>query len=171
MISKPAQGAFPSYYQHYLDGVPEDIFRYLEEQLNKFKETIKSIPENKFDYRYEEGKWSIKEVLLHLNDTERVFGYRALCLSRKENQNLPGFDQENYVKHAQIKSIHVDTLVDEFEFLRMGNLRMFKQITAMQWDFVGTANQFKVPLRMFPFVMAGHVDHHMKIIKSRYLAE
>lgn len=170
MISKPVQGTFPSYYQHYLDKVPADVFPYLQNQLEKYIDFIAQIPKDKFDFRYEENKWTIKEVMLHLNDTERVFGYRAFCISRNENQDLPGFDQVNYIKNAPVMHLVEQNLLSEFEHLRKSNLAMFEQIRSIQWENMGMANKFKVPLKLFPFIMAGHVDHHLDILVTRYLA-
>ncbi len=169
MIAKPQKGTFPSYYNTYVDLVPDAIKRHLTDQANSYSDFIESIPSDKFDHKYEADKWTIKQVMLHINDTERVFGYRAFCISRNEQQNLPGFDQEYYINKANSKNLKEKALLAEFMHLRKSNLELFERIQGIQWDIFGTANNFKVPLRLFPFIMAGHVDHHVSILKNKYL--
>ncbi len=169
MIAKPLKGTFPTYYDTYVNLVPDHIKRHLTEQLDLYTSFIESIPSEKFDYKYEEDKWTIKQVMLHINDTERVFGYRAFSISRNEQQNLPGFDQEYYINKSNSKNLNEEALLAEFTHLRKANLELFERIQGIQWDIFGTANNFKVPLRLFPFIIAGHVDHHLNILQNKYL--
>ncbi len=165
---KPIKGTYPSYYDKYIDHLEGNIFSYLKDQQESYLQLLKEIPEDKQNYSYGEGKWTIKEVMIHLNDSERIFGYRSLCVSRKETQNLPGFEQENYVFNAESDFANFNELANEFDHLRSANLSLFKNIKNIQWDNQGLASGFKVPLRLFPFVLAGHLDHHVNIMKTRY---
>jgi len=168
-LQKPAKGTFPDYYDKYISVLPNDIFDYLDDQVEGLVKFFDHIPKTAYNYAYAQGKWTVKEVLIHINDTERIFGYRSLCISRNEAQNLPGFDQETYINNIQASDISMDLLVEEFKYLRKSNLAMFHQVHALTWDNLGKASNFSVPLRMFPFVMAGHVDHHIKILQNRYI--
>jgi len=168
MIAKPLHGTFPSYYNKYIDNISGNILEYLEQQRSLSIEYLKGISKEKHDFSYGDGKWTVKQVLIHLNDSERIFGYRSLCISRKESQNLPGFEQENYVNHAESDFASFDELINEFNHLRKANISMYKNIKNIQWDNQGEAAGFKVPLRLFPFVLAGHMDHHLTILKNRY---
>lgn len=170
MIAKPLSGTYPGYYDTYVNLVPDHIKRHLTNQLETYEIFIQTVPQDRFEHRYEADKWTIKQVMLHINDTERVFGYRAFCISRNEQQNLPGFDQEYYINKSNSKDLDEKALLAEFKHLRNSNLELFERIKGIQWDIFGTANNFKVPLRLFPFVMAGHVDHHLNILQNKYLS-
>jgi hypothetical protein len=120
-------------------------------------------------YRYAEGKWSIREIVGHLIDGERVFGYRAFCIARGEKQNLPGFDQNDYMLTAPYHNIELDDLLSELRLIRLGNIAMFRTLDSEAWNRTGTANENQVTVRAIAFIMAGHVRHHMNVLRERYL--
>ena len=111
---------------------------------------------------------SVREVLGHINDGERVFGTRAMCIARGETTDLPGYDQDEYVAGTSINLRSVDSLVREFEFLRAANLEMFGGLDSTDWKRAGRANGASVTVRAIGWVLAGHVNHHMAILRERY---
>jgi len=119
-------------------------------------------------YRYAEGKWSIREIVGHLIDGERVFGYRAFCIARGDQNNLPSFDQNEYMLTAPYHSIDLEDLLSEFRLVRLSNLAMLRTLDDESWLRVGTANASPVSVRAITFIMAGHVRHHMGVLRERY---
>ena len=167
----PKQGEFADYYSVYINQIPDDdnIIKVLENGREKMQSLVKSIPEEKGDHSYAPGKWSIKEVLGHIADVERVMAYRAMCIARGEQKSLPGFDQDEYVASADFNSRSLSDLAEELLHLRYANIALFKSLTGetlMKW---GKANNHDVTVRAFMFIIAGHELHHMRILKERYL--
>jgi hypothetical protein len=121
-------------------------------------------------YRYAEGKWSIREIAGHLIDGERVFGFRAFCIARGETQNLPGFDQDEYLLTAPYHGIALEDLLSEFRLVRLGNIAMLRALDETAWTRMGNANGNAVSVRALVFGMAGHVRHHMGVLREKYLA-
>ena len=119
-------------------------------------------------FRYAPGKWSVREVIGHLIDSERVFGYRAFSISRGEIKNLPGFDENEYMLTAPYDHIPLKDLLDEFRLVRSANTAMFKNLVDEAWLRIGTANGAAVSVRALAFIMAGHVRHHLGILRERY---
>ena len=167
----PKQGEYSDYYSVYINQIPDvdNIIDVLEAGREKLNSLIKSIPEEKGGYSYAPGKWSIKEVLGHIADVERVMAYRALCIARGEKKSLPGFDQDEYVASADFNSRPLSSFAEELLHLRNSNITLFKTINEekmMRW---GKANNHDVTVRAFMFIIAGHELHHMKILQERYL--
>jgi hypothetical protein len=119
-------------------------------------------------YRYADGKWSVREIAGHLIDGERVFGYRAFCIARGETQNLPGFDQNEYMLTAPYDGIELEDLLAEFRLVRLANIAMLRSLDGPSWDRTGTANDNQITVRALAFIMAGHVRHHMGVLRERY---
>ena len=107
----------------------------------------------------------------HLIDGERVFGYRALCIARGEKQNLPGFDQNDYMATAPYNEIELEDLLSEMRLVRLSNIAMLRSLKDEAWERAGTANANDVTVRAIVFIMAGHVRHHMKVLRERYLGD
>lgn len=162
---------FNPYYSLYIDKV--DSTRHLMEALENGKEEtiafFKQIPEDKLDYKYAQGKWTPKEVLLHLIDTERIFSYRALRSSRKEKVDLPGFEQDDYVVHSNASSRNMQSLLKEYSAVRESTIALYENLTNEQLENLGSGSGSPFTARALGFINAGHEIHHIQIIKERYL--
>ncbi len=170
-MKRPSEGDYAPFYAGYIKNVPDNAIKAFEEQLYKTNAFFKSIPEHKIDYRYAEGKWSIKEIVGHLIDNERVMSYRALAISRNEKQSLPGFEQDDYVRESNYSKRNYSNLVEELKKVRESNVLMFKNFSEEILDRRGVANNSEVTVRAILFIIAGHELHHINIIKERYLKE
>ena len=168
-MKRPLEGDYAPFYAGYIKNVPDDAIKAFGEQLYTTNVFFKSIPEDKIDYRYAEGKWSIKEIIGHLIDNERVMSYRALAISRNEKQSLPGFEQDDYVRESNYSKRDYSELVEELKRVRESNLLMFKNFSEEILDRRGVANNSEVTVRAILFIIAGHELHHINIIKERYL--
>ncbi len=134
-----------------------------------FLNTLKTIDEAKHTYRYAEGKWSIKELVQHLIDTERVFAYRAMCFARKDSTPLPGFDENVYVEHSRGNDRPWKSLVTEMEVIRKATLLLFESFSEEELTQIGKASGYDMSVRAIGYCIAGHQRHHLKIIRERYL--
>src|SRR5690606_27112498 len=123
----------------------------------------------KLDYRYAQDKWTIKEILLHLIDTERVFAYRAMCIARKDLTELPGFDQDAFVVHSHANERSVESLLSEYRNVRMATVSLFDSFDLRGLEQIGVANGSDLSVRAIVFIIIGHENHHLQIIKERYL--
>ncbi|MBX7204358.1 MAG: DinB family protein [Bacteroidia bacterium] len=167
---KPSATTYPSYYEKYVQLLPDEpINALLERQLREIDEVFSQVPDSKADYRYAKGKWSVKEVLGHLLDAERIFAYRALCIARGEHQSLPGFEEDDYVRNGFFGERNLDDLLVEFMYLRKSNLQLFYGLSEEALNRNGKANNLQVNCRAVFWIMAGHVQHHLQVIRERYL--
>ncbi len=170
VITPPEKGEYAPYYQPYINSVSsEDIFALLRAQADILESLLANVPDKKADTGYAAGKWSIKELLSHLIDTERVFSYRTLRIARKDITPLAGFEQDDFVKESGAKKRTLRSLIDEFKLLRMANVLMMESIDPSCWHRTGTANGFEVSVRALIYITAGHVQHHTNVLKERYL--
>jgi len=170
-VTRPQKGEYATYYQSYIDLVPKgDLIQILDKQNDLFCAYFANVPEDKADYRYEKGKWSIKEVVGHINDTEMVFLYRLMRFSRKDFTALPGFDQDNYIKASNYGGQALTTLVEQFYLQRKLAIHFLTSLSTAMWKRKGEANGEKMSVRAAAYIMAGHVIHHMQIIQKRYIA-
>jgi hypothetical protein len=166
---KPSATTYPSYYEKYVQLLPDEpINALLERQLRELDEVFSAVPDNKADYVYATGKWSVKEVLGHLLDAERIFAYRALCIARGEQQSLSGFEEDDYVRNGFFGERSLNDLLVEFMYLRKSNLQLFYGLTEEALLRKGIANQLSVTCDALFWIMAGHVQHHLKVIRERY---
>ena len=169
-MNRPNQTEYAPYYEEYVSQVNEnDILPVLRSQLDALDVLLNNVPAERETYRYAEGKWSIREIIGHLIDAERVFGYRALCIARGEQQGLPGFDQEEYMLTAPYDRISLEDLLSELRLVRLSNIAMLRTLDGEAWSRTGTANNNPVTVRALAFIMAGHVRHHMNVLRERYL--
>jgi DinB superfamily len=169
-MNRPTESEYAPYYQSYIDRVSEsDILPVLRSQMDELDVLLERVEPHQETFRYGEGKWSIREIVGHLIDTERVFGYRALCIARGEKQNLPGFDQNDYMATAPYNGIDLEDLLSELRLIRLGNVAMLRTLDEEAWSRVGVANNNEVSVRALAFIMAGHVRHHMNVLRERYL--
>jgi len=169
-FSKPAADEYEPYYDIYIGLVPDgDILEILEEQLRDTVSLIREMPEETGNRAYAEGKWTAKELLGHVIDTERIFAYRGLCFARGDQTQLPGFEQDDYVSLGEFNSRSCKDLADEFEYLRKSNLVLFRSWTEEVQSRRGHGGGYVMAARAVPFVLAGHERHHMNVLRERYL--
>jgi hypothetical protein len=167
---RPKRDEHIDYYSMYIDRVPDgDIVRTLEKQLGETLSFLRSIPESKLDYRYAPDKWSIREIVGHLGDGERVFQYRAWRFSRADTTPVPGFDENLYVANAPFSGMNIADLISEFEHLRHASVRLLSGLDADSMERRGTANDAEISVRAIAWILAGHVDHHAQVLRERYL--
>jgi hypothetical protein len=167
--SRPAPGEYAAFFEHYIGLITEaDVIQVLTQQRREAAELFSGLSEARAGYRYEPGKWSIREVLGHVIDAERVFGYRAVCIARGEKAPLPGFDENDYAAMAGADAVPLAELVEEFLALRQSHEAMFRHFPEEAWLRIGTSNLKLVSVRALAYIMAGHARHHMEILRERY---
>jgi hypothetical protein len=167
----PSPEHAPAYAQYYIQQAREyaDLLEALTASEPVTAAFIRSLSEEKGDFRYAEGKWSLKEVIAHINDTERIFNGRALRFSRRDATPVPGFEENEYAPLARANERSFEELAFEFETIRASTLSLFRYMTADMLDFVGMANGNPFTARSAGWVVVGHAAHHCRIIRERYL--
>jgi len=166
---RPDPSEYGSYYATYVDAVPDgDILTTLKRQIDETRSLFDRFTEVRGDYRYEPGKWTVKEVIGHVNDCERVFAYRALRFARGDRTDLPGFDQDDYVAGGRFGGLPLRDLVDEFMTIRRGTLILFGGLDERAWGADGVANGMSATVRSLAWILAGHASHHWGVIERRY---
>lgn len=155
----------------YIGLLPDDglVLTHLQENLNTTKEFIRSLPEEKLLHRYAEGKWTIKEVLVHIIDDERIYAYRALSFARNDATELPGFEQDDYARNSRANERSIDDILDEFVAVRDSTIALFNGLDEEALGRGGVANGNFVTVRALTYHIAGHEMHHVNLIKERYL--
>ncbi|MGN6530194.1 MAG: DinB family protein [Ginsengibacter sp.] len=163
-------GIYPRHFYPYIKLVEnEDLKTVLQNQMRETGDFFNSIPAEKHLYKYAEEKWSIKEVIQHIIDTERVFEYRALAFSRKDINTLPSFDENSYAMNSNADDRNWQDLVDEFVTVRKSTIFLFNSFTAQQLNEVGKASNYETSVKGMGYTIAGHLAHHINILKERYL--
>ncbi len=171
-MSKPSLTSYPVYFQRYVDQVPEeDLLTAFQNQLPVIKPFLSSVPEERSSYAYDEGKWTLKEVLQHMIDTERIFNYRVLCFARGEKASLPSFEENDYAANANANARKWQDLVEEFLAVRHATELLFKSFSEEMLDRSGISNNNPATVKSFGFVIVGHFYHHKKVMEERYLSE
>jgi len=161
---------YSKYYSTYINALEDvELFEELEISLHDFIKFVQNIPMDKFDYSYAEGKWTIKEIIQHIIDTERIFAYRALRISRNDKTPLPGFEENDYAINTDAKSRSIQDLLSEFSAVRHSNILMFKSFSDEQLRRIGIASNNEVSVRALGFLILGHLKHHQKLFQERYL--
>ncbi|MDQ3907550.1 MAG: DinB family protein [Acidobacteriota bacterium] len=169
-LARPEAGEYAPYYERYVALVPEgDIVETLERQSADTLSLLRSLTEEQGASRYAEGKWSVKEVVGHIIDTERVFTYRALCVARGDQTPLPGYDQDDYARASNADSHTLASIAEHFRSVRAATLSLFRSFDAEAWRRRGTANNSVVTPRAIAHIVAGHELHHVGILRERYL--
>lgn len=171
-IIKPAssQGSYPSNMAGYIDEAGDkDLQSILHEQGDKARQLFTGITDEKSRYKYAEGKWTIKELLQHLIDAERVFAYRALVFARKDENTLPSFDENEYADNSNAHARDWRDLINEFNAVRQSTEYLFNSFSEEALQQIGKASNYTITVSSLGFVIAGHLNHHLKIIKERYL--
>lgn len=169
-MSRPVKGTYPPYFDNYISLVKEDdLFEAFKNQQNIVTDYFDKIPESKTNTGYAEGKWSLKVLLLHIIDTERIFNYRALCFARKETASLPGFDENLYAENSNGDSRTWTSLCEEFKAVRRSTELLYEGFNAEILNHSGIANNKPNTVIAVGFTTVGHVYHHLKIIEERYM--
>ncbi|HCN84904.1 MAG TPA: DinB family protein [Sphingobacteriaceae bacterium] len=168
-MSRPQPEEFGVFYQKYIDTVSDNVIADLEAQVSSFPEFLNSIPTEKENYAYAEGKWTIKELLGHVIDTERIMTYRLTRFSRMDKTELAGFEENSYVANAHFKDRSMKSFVEEFKLLRSANMFLFQSLSEEELNRKGVANGNAISVKALLFVIAGHLKHHRNIITERYL--
>ena len=166
-LPKNEYSAFNSTYIKAIENI--ELIEELEISLHDFIKFVQNISLDKFDYRYAEGKWTIKDITQHIIDTERIFGYRALRISRNDQTPLAGFDENDYVDNTNANDRSIQELLTEFSAVRHSNLLLFKSFSEEQLTRMGIASNHPVSVRALGFLIIGHLKHHQKVFQERYL--
>lgn len=169
-MTRPQPSEYAPFHQKYIALAPDgDIAQSLEIAKAEMIALLQIIPPDKWDFRYEEGKWSLREVILHIIDTERIFTYRALRIARNDQTALPGFDQDAYVPASNADNRSWNSLIIEYIAVREASIQLFKNFTPEMWQHTGTASNNPISALALGFITYGHERHHLNIIKECYL--
>ncbi|WP_235298418.1 DinB family protein [Portibacter marinus] len=166
---KPKKGEYPIFYKGYIDTLEDaPLIETLKKEKAYALRCFRNIPDDKSDFRYAEGKWTVKQVLIHIIDTEMVFGYRGLAIARGEKQSLPGFDQNDYMSGVNPENTSLGELIQCFEHLRSANILLYEMLGGTELENEGTASGYKVKSSTIGYFIAGHCKYHVNILKDRY---
>jgi len=167
--NRPQASEYAPYYQKYVALVPDgEIVETLQAQLGEMKVLLPTLSEEEGEFRYAAGKWSIKEVLGHISDSERVFAYRLLRIARADQTPLAGFEQDDYVKAGNFSARPLGDLLDEFTAVRRATIAFVQSLDEAAWLRRGVANQNDISVRAQVFVIAGHERHHRVVLQEQY---
>lgn len=169
-MPRPAPGTYPESYTAYIEAVKEhELESAFSAQQYLVDDFFSSIPPEKAGYAYAPGKWTLKSVLQHIIDAERVFTFRALCFARNERQHLPGFSENEYADVSGADERDWNSLCQELRDVRRSTLHLFQSFTTEMISRKGIANNKEITVLALGFVIAGHLEHHRKVILERYL--
>ena len=172
-IFQPTYEEYPDspYFSRYINTVTdEDALNALRNQYKNILAMYDNLPEKIQNYAYAPNKWTVKELLGHMVDAERVFSYRAMCIARGEQQLLPGFDENSYMEFAHFSNRSLESILQEYKNLREANLALFESLTPAMLSKKGSANGNSVSVRALIWILAGHEQHHIHILQERYLS-
>jgi hypothetical protein len=170
LVSDLGSSEYHSYYQPYISTLGNvELLSELKEGKTDFSAFIDTIPNSKKDVRYQEGKWTVAEVIQHLVDAERVFQYRALRFSRGDKTSLPGFNQDDYVPSSRTKDKTLSAIKNEFLSVRESSISLFSSLNNTELKRIGIASDAEMSVRALGFIICGHQKHHKKILQNRYL--
>jgi DinB family protein len=171
LIKKPADGEYQANEARYADLIPGDGFllKHLKSNSEATKKFILSLPAGKLNYKYAPGKWTIKEILAHLIDMERIYSYRILRFGRNDNTILPGFDHINYVLYSGVNERKIEQVIDEFENVRNATISLLESLPGEAFARTGIINGHPVSVCALAYHIAGHELHHINTIKEKYL--
>lgn len=168
-MPRPLPTAYPAYYDTYVKLVPEEnILSALLFSLQQLKHDLSLIGLEKADYAYAPGKWTVKQLIQHAIDAERVFAYRALCISRGEQQSLPGFDENAYAANADGSNRHLKDLKEEMLTIRLSTIQLFQGFTKEMIERIGLSNQNAINVHSIGYIIIGHWRHHAGILQAKY---
>lgn len=171
-MERPTLNECAEFYQKYIDELPDgNIFELLKEQLNEVTDLLSSLSDEQARFRYAPEKWSIKQVLGHLIDAERVFSYRALCFARNDPGPLPSMEENDYVRYGNFEARELTDLLVEHRCNRLANLKLFESFDKKVQLRRGKASDCEFTVRSLPWIIAGHERHHLNVLKERYLSQ
>lgn len=169
-LARPATDEYASYYEKYITLVPDgSVLSTLQSQFDSTDSLLRSVSEEKGNFAYAPGKWTVKEVVGHLTDTERIFAYRLLRISRGDLTPIEGFEQDDYVRGGPFRRAKLSSLVDDFAAVRRATVTLLGNLETEAWSRRGIANKNEVSVRAIAYIIAGHELHHMAILRERYL--
>jgi uncharacterized damage-inducible protein DinB len=163
---------YTPYFEQYLQLVSKEgksIIEYLIDSQKNFESLLRNLPLEKHNFSYAEGKWTMKELIQHIIDTERIFSYRALCFARNDSTSLPGFDQDIFVENDNANDRNYYDLLDEMAVLRKSSVQLYKSFSDEALLRIGVASENKMSVRALGYLFSGHQIHHLNIVKERYL--
>jgi hypothetical protein len=161
---------YSEYYGYYISlNETDSILLNLENQLKITSDFFTSLPNDKLEFQYEVGKWTPKDILQHIIDTERIFAYRALRFARFDNTNLPGYEENDYAEVANANSRTIEDLIEEYKIVKLATIHLFKSFSEKMLLNIGQANNAPTSVRAIGFIISGHEIHHINIIKVKYL--
>ncbi|WP_299122849.1 DinB family protein [uncultured Winogradskyella sp.] len=171
MISETLKSdEFNTYYKSYIDSSSNiNIVKGLKQNLDSVVAFYSAIPAQKHDFAYAEGKWTIKDILLHIIDTERIFTYRALRIARQDKTALVGFDQDDYVVSAKASSRSLKNILEEYKIVRQASIALYSSFDTSASEQIGEASGYPISVRAIGYVLTGHENHHNQVIEERYL--
>lgn len=170
MLIKPNPDDYPQFYRDYVNSVPdENIIGYLEDQLKEIEKLFNSVPAEKENYNYAPGKWSVKEVLGHLADWERILSTRALIFARDTEADFPQLDHDVIMNAAGFNNYSINELLKLFEINRRATILLFKSFRDEHWERKGLSGGNRFTAKSKPYIIAGHVKHHLAVLKEKYL--
>ena len=168
---RPQKGEYAEYFEKYISLVPSgDFLELLKEQKEDLLGLLSRLTEEQGDFRYAPGKWSIKEVIGHINDAERIFSYRLLCIARGDQTPLPSFEQDPYIKAGNFGARTLKDLLEEFSLIRESTMALVQSMDDAAWLRRGVASQREITSTAVAFVIAGHLRHHRILLEERYLS-
>lgn len=168
-MPRPDPSEYSSHFQHYVDLVPDgDVLVHLERQGRATCTLLAGIGEAKGAFAYAPGKWTVKRLVQHVVDGERLFAYRALCIARGDQQSLPGFDEDAYAANDGSDGRNLTDVIAEFAAVRVATILLFRGFDGLAWTRRGTANGKPASARSLPWVIAGHELHHLGVLRERY---
>jgi len=171
LTERPTKEEYGGHFGTYIDIVPEgNIVDILADDLKSTSEFLSDLPLEKAEHRYAPGKWSIKEVIGHIADTERIMSYRLLRIARGDSTPLPGFDQDEYMKYVDFDVYTLSDLIENYISVRKATLSLVRGLTDEAWARTGTASNTVMSAKALAYVVAGHGLHHIRIVKDKYLA-
>ncbi|HWC52049.1 MAG TPA: DinB family protein [Chitinophagaceae bacterium] len=169
-MPRPDLSRVPEFYHNYISQVPgNDLMEAFRKESPSFIDFFETIPPSKYDYRYADGKWTIKEVVQHIIDAERVFNYRALRFARKDNTPLPGFDEDLFAKNSKASSRNWNDLLEEFKSVRRSSEYLFDSFDEEQLESSGISNNHPNYVLGIGYIIIGHSVHHKNVVRERYL--
>ncbi len=169
MMKKPFKGEYNPHYDQYIALVPhEDILEALRAELISTAAFFRAVPQAKENFAYATNKWTIKQVLQHIVDTERIFMYRALCFARGEEQELPGYDENKYAAALLLDNVSLGNIVEEYESVRKSTILFLEHLDDSLYSATGIANKSQVTVQALAAITAGHELHHIQVIQERY---
>lgn len=170
MLTQVKEGEFHPYYATYIaKATHQNIVEGLEQGKNDFKNFVSTIPEEKWTFAYDTGKWTVVEVLQHLIDSERIFAYRALRFARNDKTPLMGFEQDDYVPNSNANTYSISEVRADFEAVRNSSITLYKGFTPEMLSRIGEASNSPMSARALGYILMGHQIHHFEVIKERYL--